>query len=319
MCTCNGANYLPDQLDSILNQSRLPDELVMIDDASDDATPCILKKYARKFDIECHIYRNNERLGSTQNFVKAIQLCQSDIIALCDQDDVWLPEKLARIEDHFVNYPETGYVFSDGLLVDEKLKSKHRSLWQYFQFSEKMRNKFRDGYLNQIEILLRKDFITGATLAINNRLKSYILPIPAHWVHDAWIVLLLSALGYPGAFIEEKLIQYRIHSQQQIGLGIPGEDGVWGKIQKTVQMDVDPYEVKYKRLKSMMELLNRSGRLPEDTMALFKQKLSHIRNRQHLHNLPCWRRIPGVLRGLKRKDYHRFSNGWQSVGKDLFL
>ena len=319
MCTCNGALYLAKQLESIMAQCHLPDEIVIIDDASDDGTPDILKKYARKFKSLYHVYYNKKRIGSTRNFVKAICRCQGDIIVLCDQDDVWVPEKLVRIKHHFDQNPHLGYVFSDALLVDEKLRSKQKTLWEHFQFDEKLRKKFREGYLKQVEILLKREYITGATLAINCHLKPFILSIPDHWIHDAWMVLLISALGYPGDFIEEQLVHYRIHPQQQIGLGKTEGRGLWGKIQLSLHMEFDPYEVKFDRLKSVMALLNRSDRLPEDTLALFREKLGHIRHRQHLHHLPCWQRIPGVWKGLSKRYYHRFSNGWQSVGKDLFL
>lgn len=98
LCTCNGAGFLADQLDSLISQARLPHELVVCDDASEDETFAILESFAIRAPFPVRLYRNPQRLGIGANFEQAIRLCAGDIIALCDQDDVWLPDKLARAE-----------------------------------------------------------------------------------------------------------------------------------------------------------------------------------------------------------------------------
>ncbi len=89
---------LEPQLASLLAQTRLPDELVACDDGSTDGTVSILEAFARRAPFPVRIERNDVRLRSTRNFEKAIGLCTGDLIATSDQDDVWLPEKLALCE-----------------------------------------------------------------------------------------------------------------------------------------------------------------------------------------------------------------------------
>src|SRR5215510_13144854 len=96
MCTHNGAPYLAEQLNSILAQTRLPDEVVVCDDCSSDNSRAILESFASKAPFLVSLQFNEQRLGSTKNFEKTIELCQGDVIALCDQDDVWSIEKLAQ-------------------------------------------------------------------------------------------------------------------------------------------------------------------------------------------------------------------------------
>src|SRR5215208_90703 len=98
MCTYNGAQFVAEQLDSIAAQTRRPDELVVCDDGSDDATPEIIREFAHRASFPLRFYVNETNLGSTRNFERAISLCEGDFIALADQDDVWLPEKLERLE-----------------------------------------------------------------------------------------------------------------------------------------------------------------------------------------------------------------------------
>lgn len=96
LCTYNGAAFLAGQLDSLHAQSRLPDELVVCDDGSTDATLHILESFAAQAPFSVHIHRNPTTLGACGNFIKAIGLCSGDFIALSDQDDIWQPDKLLQ-------------------------------------------------------------------------------------------------------------------------------------------------------------------------------------------------------------------------------
>src|SRR5689334_15342031 len=111
MCTYNGAQFLNEQLASIVAQTRLPDELVICDDCSTDKTRALLTTFAATSPIKIKLKINQVRLGSTKNFEQAIGLCESDIIALCDQDDIWLPDKLALTEDAFTTNPVIDLAF----------------------------------------------------------------------------------------------------------------------------------------------------------------------------------------------------------------
>ena len=89
MCTYNGAEFLPAQLQSILTQSRPPDEIIICDDRSTDDTQALLKKFATESPIPIAVHINDHNLGSVKNFERTISLCTGDVIALSDQDDVW--------------------------------------------------------------------------------------------------------------------------------------------------------------------------------------------------------------------------------------
>ncbi len=93
MATYNGGKYLKEQLDSIYNQDLKPDEVVVSDDGSKDNTLEILEEYHKKYGL---IYSVNPgEHGVNCNFYRAISLCSKDVIAISDQDDIWLPNKLS--------------------------------------------------------------------------------------------------------------------------------------------------------------------------------------------------------------------------------
>src|SRR5258708_1747298 len=113
LCTYNGARFLREQLESIAAQTHIPAELVACDDASTDDSFSILESFAKSAVFPVRLVRNEIRVGSTKNFEQAIGLCTGEIIALCDQDDVWLPEKLARIGEELARHRDAVMVFSD--------------------------------------------------------------------------------------------------------------------------------------------------------------------------------------------------------------
>ena len=95
MCTYNGEKYLREQLDSIMVQTCAVSELIVQDDCSTDATMDILREYAARYPV-MRIYRNKCNLGFNLNFKSAVMKATADFVAISDQDDVWMPDKLER-------------------------------------------------------------------------------------------------------------------------------------------------------------------------------------------------------------------------------
>jgi len=215
MCTYNGSRFLPEQLASIAAQTRLPEEMVICDDGSTDATAEIVEAFAHTAPFPVRFIRNPQNLGSTKNFEKAIGLCTGDLIALCDQDDVWMPEKLARQAEMMENDPELGGVFSDAELMDVSSKRLGKQLWDSIQFGSGEQKQFQAGH--GVDILLKRNVVTGATLMVRASRRPQFLPVPNIWVHDGWIAWML-VIHSQLRLIDEPLIQYRIHPNQQVGI-----------------------------------------------------------------------------------------------------
>ena len=129
MCTYNGQKYLEEQLNSIAVQSLLPIELVICDDGSADDTAEIVRQFSSTAPFPVHFFKNERNLGSTKNFEKAVSLCVGELIALSDQDDVWVPEKLARLAAVLAANPSVGGVFSNAQLIDGASRPLERLLW----------------------------------------------------------------------------------------------------------------------------------------------------------------------------------------------
>ncbi len=218
LCTYNGGAYLPAQLNSILEQSRLPDEVVVGDDGSTDDTRERIEAFRAGAPFPVHLLPPDGRLGSTKNFERVLRRCTGDLIALSDQDDRWKPQRLARSAELIEQQAAAALLFSDADLINDQGDPIAGSLWQRlgaqrFQLAQAPKHTLTQDHYR---LLCRERFITGATVMLRRQALAHALPIPASWVHDAWLGIVLSFHGDLIA-LDEPLIEYRIHQAQQVG------------------------------------------------------------------------------------------------------
>jgi glycosyltransferase involved in cell wall biosynthesis len=314
LCTFNGAGHLRDQVASIRRQSRPPDELVACDDGSVDGTKEILKAFASTSRFPVRISINERTLGSTKNFEKAIALCRGDVIALSDQDDVWHLEKLREMEAAFAARPAVGAVFSDAEVVGDTLRPLGYRLWKSVGFGGTEQRLLAGG--KPVDVLLKHNVVTGATMAFRSTFKDLVLPIPADWVHDAWIAFLISAVSELG-IIRKPLVQYRQHPGSQIGAV---KTGFSDRVDHARRLSPEAYSAVADRYRTAYDRLRTSGWTPRHprTMSKVLAKIRHSRARSELpRNLA--RRLFFVAGELLTLRYHRFSFGFHSAAKDLIL
>ena len=214
MCTYNGALYLREQLDSLAAQTRLPDELVVCDDGSTDRTLAILDGFAAAAPFPVRIYRNPTRLGTPKNFERAIGLTTGAIIALADQDDVWYPHKLERLEGELARSKRIGLVFSDADVVDDRLRPAGYRLWEARRAVGRNRRLIARGRL--FEALVRDNLVTGCTAAFRSDYKDLVIPVPAACAHCLERVRVAAVADV--ARIDAPLLAYRQHAANQCGL-----------------------------------------------------------------------------------------------------
>ena len=216
MCTCNGERFLTEQLWSIGRQTLVPMELVVCDDASTDQTLSLLRHFADSAPFPVRIHCNVERLGSTRNFQQCIQLARGELLALCDQDDLWKPDKLERLVKVFQDDSISG-VFTDALLIDDVGKSLDGSLWSHGHLPPQQQQEFQR---DPIGLLLKQDVATGATMIFRRGVRDLYEEIPTEWVHDGWLTWMMTLYADRVGRLElltgcETI--YRVHQAQQTG------------------------------------------------------------------------------------------------------
>ncbi|HEY0171442.1 MAG TPA: glycosyltransferase family 2 protein [Pyrinomonadaceae bacterium] len=331
MCTYAGARFVGAQLESIAAQTRTPDELVVCDDRSPDETARVVEEFAARSTFPVRLHVNERNLGSTKNFERAVSLCAGDLVALCDQDDVWLPSKLARLEEEFRRRPRAALVFSDAEVADESGRPTGRGLWESVGVRSAELERLRAG--KGLGDLLSGATVTGATAALRADLRRLALPIPEGLplIHDAWIALIAACAGEVVP-VEERLVLYRRHAAQQVGplgrksaaggLGARASGEAAGALGRA-----NPYSETLAVARAVRErLLERRGEglgaefeAGFDTaraLAELESRITHLEARRGLPRARLLRAWP-VLRELATLRYRRYSNGVASAAKDL--
>ena len=189
MCTYNGEKYIKEQLQSIINQTMKPDEIVICDDCSKDATVRIINETLKNWTGLWRLIINEKNLGFQKNFQKAMSLCNGDIIYLSDQDDVWDLKKMEIMNQTFREHPRAVLVFHDATLVNEQLQLLYPSFWDILDFEPK---KF---LLKKYDILFKRNILQGSACALKKMVFTKAIPFPNQAVHDEWLLLVAISMG----------------------------------------------------------------------------------------------------------------------------
>jgi glycosyltransferase involved in cell wall biosynthesis len=315
LCTFNGERYLVDQLESISRQTRLPDELVVCDDGSNDQTAALLACFAERVPFKVSFCVNAERLGPTQNFARAFSLCSGDVILPCDQDDVWEPEKLDQLEQAFEGDPDLLLAFHDLAVVTPDGHMTGQTQWERLGFRRR-----GQADLNQdraFDLLLRFNVVTGAALAFRSSLRKTALPIPHGFIHDEWLALVAAALGKV-ICINRQLVRYRQHPGQAIG---PATGRLFAQFRYARDQMGRDYFLRmaertsrlHERLSLHADLLRHSACLP-----MVAEKFVHAQARVKMRDQTLIR-WPLAIGEAVRGRYQRFGYGFKSFLQDLVL
>lgn len=312
LATYNGARYLQEQLDSFSAQTRAPDELVVCDDASTDATMDILNGFAQVAEFPVRIFRNTANLGYTANFEQALSLCTGDLVFLSDQDDVWFKGKLEILEKEFTAYPRAMVVVNDQEIADDALRPTGLTIFS-----------------NNRSLGLDESAISsGCCTAVRASFMNVLFPFPKGLIaYDGWIHRLAMGLG-ARRVLPDVLQYYRRHqsnASQPIAASLerPNRFAHWrayGLKDATAGWSREAALSRYiaKTLLNTSAVLRDLG-LAERAAALCTYEANRavaIENRIRLMTLSGIARVSGVFNSLITGRYSYFS-GWKSAVKDL--
>jgi len=222
LSTFNGDKYLEAQIESIISQEFSNWKLLVRDDMSSDNTLTILTRYKNLYPDKIFLFHDEcGNLGVVKSFSLLMEKSKSEYVAFCDQDDVWLPNKL-NTQLEFIVKAENEYgtntpilIQSDLRVVDSDLNTLSASFWSY--------QNLEPENMMDLSVLMLHNFVTGCGCVINRKLLELSTPIPSGVImHDWWIGLLAQSLGHI-IVIDDKLVLYRQHGDNQVGANR------WGK------------------------------------------------------------------------------------------
>lgn len=198
MATCNGERFIRQQLESILSQLAADDELVISDDSSVDSTLAIVSSCN---DPRIRLFPGQTFRSPVLNFEFALKQARGEIIVLADQDDVWLPNKLAVVRNFFLNNMKRPLlVVLDGTVVDGDEQEIYPSVLAKLKAGRGFwKNLYDNRYL-------------GCCMAFSRDLLARAMPFPRNIpMHDIWLGQLCERIGCT-EFLPVVTMKYRKHS-----------------------------------------------------------------------------------------------------------
>lgn len=316
MATYNGQRFLGEQLDSLLVQTVLPAELVVSDDGSDDDTIRIIQEFARRAPFPVRILEKDERLGFSDNFLHCAAACDSELVAFCDQDDVWLPKKLemglARLQADDSLLSLHRLTMTDGALQPTGLWTQGIEGDAVFAACEL--DPYTNGWGNTM--MFRRALVTA--IARERRPRQPDRP-ERPLSHDTWIYVLAAALGRT-SHIAAPLILYRQHGSNTMGIQRPG---VLGKIKARLTLSMGQLRERMVFYNAMIELFSALAQEPESPFAAaaaqaaacYTARWKPLADRLEIYYGASLGRRLRAYRALPRQA----GRGAKSVAKDMVL
>jgi len=198
VCTYNGAKYLKEQLDSLVNQTYINLEIIICDDCSSDDTVQIIRQFAIQYsNVKYEVNATN--LGYIKNFENVLRLCKGDFVTLCDQDDIWIEDKIKLMlgafdEETVLLYHNSNYMNENG----DKIGLTLAQTSGYISGS----NPYQLAFHN---------CVAGHAMMFKKELIEEILPFPQLMPHDHWIAFVALNLGNV-QYLSKALVNYRQHT-----------------------------------------------------------------------------------------------------------
>ncbi len=218
MTTYNGESYIIRQLDSLKNQTRELDEVIICDDGSTDNTAALVAEYIERNKLHNWIFTINERnVGFAANFKKAIGMTSGDLIFLCDQDDEWHDDKIEKMEN-IICRNDISALVSSLKFIDQ---DSNKKMPGYIPNWYKKMNVGTQDEIRKIDFLsiCTTNFAPGCTMCFKREIaKEYLQFEFAHSIAHDWLIALISSAHGGFYYVNTPLIDYRIHSNNAIGV-----------------------------------------------------------------------------------------------------
>lgn len=282
-----GQRWLPEQLASLRAQDDACFRVLMQDDGSTDRTPELLREAAAQDERFVLAAEPGCHFGAAGNFLSLMRQSDASYVALCDQDDVWLPQRLSAcrtaMQQAEAQYGATTplLVHSDCLLTDAEGKQTHASFFAHQGW---------DPAATPLPRLLVQNNVTGCTILMNAALCDLVC---AHadaaqlYMHDWYIALTAAACGHI-VMLPQPLVRYRQHGHNAMGASAENQMqrglrmlGAWQKGRDRIILTYDH---------TRMFRTSMADRLPE---AALQQIDAYLATQQ----LPWLRRVMAVQRG----------------------
>lgn len=304
LCTYNGEKYIVEQLKSIIEQTVKPHKVFIGDDQSSDRTVEFAKAFLESTDVKFEIEVNQSRLGYANNFMNQAKKVTSEIAFFCDQDDIWLRNKAEIVLHAFADKPKTELVFTNAQLVNDGLEHLKHTLWQVLGVNEESTK------LTYQDTFLKRNIVTGATMAVRRERLLTCLNTPNASPHDYWLAS-VCAMKSTISFLPDCLILYRQHSNNVLGAN---KRGIKEKLKSLLNRDT----LKTRR-KNNITRLHILKQAIEDNLVDKDSFCKELKYLEHINTLSVSKKLKLTELFKFSKCYRQFDSGYKYLLMDIAL
>jgi glycosyltransferase involved in cell wall biosynthesis len=298
--TYNGERFLREQLESLLAQTCLPDEILVADDCSDDATLSVVAELASSSSVVVRTLPSEVNIGLCANVRRLVERAQGDVVFFCDQDDIWLPDKVATLLAYFDRSDVEAVCCDSRPFTEGAGEPGTQTVWEIAL----------EGAIPEAssDVLWSRNFIMGHNIAIRREaLLRDLWPAGTDVFYDYWIALVTSARGTM-ALCPAVLTMYRQHADNVIG--------VLGR--RDTSRNLRNWAMTANTLDGVVDHLSDEGvALDPATVDRMRARSSYLRARAAYRCAPLRHLATPFRLALSDHGYFAFGNGWESLGGDL--
>ena len=314
----HGEKYIGELLNSLFTQTRVPDEILIGDDSDDDATFLAIEAVKTRYDGELRCFRNPEKLGICANFEHLYREAKGGLVFFCDQDDVWLPEKIEKMSSYMTGHPECDLLFCDSYCTDGALRKLGCTMFSRYAMTASDVDTINSGHAFPLVVMKNIPF-SSHDIALRKVLDYNVFPF------DSGLGLYQDQhLGYLTSYMErmrclpEPLTLYRRHdanASQLFSFDIAFDH-------YSVR-DGDTHAAKLReftdKMRRMLEILHKTPLCCEENRfnaGYLAEMIRFFDKRRELLKLPEPLRF-FRLSPRDHFDYFRYCRGWRTLAHDL--
>ena len=266
LSTFNGEKFLAELLESLKMQTFQDFMIIVRDDGSSDGTLAILETFEKEKAVNMKIIAGKQNIGTVASYNILLKESTADYVMFCDQDDVWMPQKIEQTLSAMQNAEVTSkadepiMVFSDLKVVDKNLKLLSESFFKYMQLNPERL---------ALPQLLVQNIPCACTMLLNRSLLNLVKKIPEEAVmHDHWFSLVTAAFG-KFVFLDNAAILYRQHDNNIFGAASYG----WSYLYKKYRSGIDNLRTRFylNAVQARAFRMHYEKNLPSETLKLLEE------------------------------------------------
>ena len=314
-----GEKYIAQQLRSLFVQTRRVDEIVIGDDSPDDLTEKAVKDATADWDGNLVYIRNQKTLGIEGNFLHTVAHTTGDLIFLCDQDDIWHPEKIEVLANILERDDHALVAASCSKMVDVDLKPLGRTIPSDIEATKTIFDAINNG--KAFPHLIQQKFIIsipGHAMAMKRSLLNCFLAMPPGLpYHDVWLAL-CAGLSESLRHSDRILTDYRVHDTNASS---PLKREGWRFARRLGEVIHSKDDIEHTLLlyRALVGCIPFSPNPPvQANIDFLNRSILYFEGRTRLRkHLPILRIL--FLKYSLFQEYFRMGTGWRALCRDLFL